>query len=162
MQAIIYVLGVVSANFSAFVFGPSITPLNSFLFIGMDFSLRDSLHEKWRGNGVHARMALLILAGGIVSYALNPAIGRVAFASCVSFVLSSLIDHATYSICFNKHYLVKSNTSNAIGSAVDSIVFPTVAFGSLMPEIIAMQFAAKMVGGFVWSIVLHKYVVKTA
>jgi uncharacterized PurR-regulated membrane protein YhhQ (DUF165 family) len=37
------------------------------------------------------------------------------------------------------------------GAAVDSLVFPTIAFGGLMIEIVAMQFISKVVGGFVWT-----------
>jgi hypothetical protein len=35
-------------------------------------------------------------------------------------------------------------------------LFPTIAFGVLMPEIIALQFAAKVVGGVVWSFIIKK------
>ena len=43
------------------------------------------------------------------------------------------------------------------GAAVDSLLFPTIAFGVLMPEIIALQFIAKVSGGAVWSFLLQKF-----
>ena len=42
-------------------------------------------------------------------------------------------------------------------AARDSIVFPTLAFGLFMPEIVLGQFVAKFVGGFLWSLVLQKF-----
>lgn len=162
MKIAIYILAVVAANFSAFLFGPAITPFNSFLFIGLDLSLRDSLHDSWSGHNVHGKMAALILIGGAISYMLNPSMGQIALASSVSFVMSAFADHFAYASCSNRHFLVRSNTSNIAGAAVDSVVFPTMAFGTLMPEIILAQFVAKTAGGFIWSVVLHKYARKAA
>jgi hypothetical protein len=53
--------------------------------------------------------------------------------------------------------LIRANGSNVAGSAVDSIVFPTLAFGAFMPEIVLGQFVAKFVGGFLWSLVLQRF-----
>jgi hypothetical protein len=36
------------------------------------------------------------------------------------------------------------------------LLFPTIAFGVLMPEIVALQFVAKVSGGAIWSYVLEK------
>jgi uncharacterized PurR-regulated membrane protein YhhQ (DUF165 family) len=56
----------------------------------------------------------------------------------------------------------RSNISNVAGAAVDSLVFPTIAFGVLMPHIVAMQFFAKIAGGFIWSLLINRMVVKEA
>jgi uncharacterized PurR-regulated membrane protein YhhQ (DUF165 family) len=61
-----------------------------------------------------------------------------------------------------KQWLVRANGSNVIGAAVDSIVFPTLAFGAFLPAIIALQFAAKVAGGLIWSIVMRPLVAKAA
>jgi uncharacterized PurR-regulated membrane protein YhhQ (DUF165 family) len=50
---------------------------------------------------------------------------------------------------------LRANASNATGALVDSLIFPTIAFGVLMPHIIAMQFVAKVFGGFLWSLILR-------
>jgi fructose-specific phosphotransferase system IIC component len=34
------------------------------------------------------------------------------------------------------------------------LVFPTVAFGALLPGIVAGQFVAKVFGGFLWAVIL--------
>jgi hypothetical protein len=36
------------------------------------------------------------------------------------------------------------------------LVFPTIAFGVLMPHIVAMQFLAKVVGGAAWAYVINR------
>jgi hypothetical protein len=37
------------------------------------------------------------------------------------------------------------------GAAVDSLLFPTIAFGALMPHIVLAQFVAKVAGGAFWA-----------
>jgi hypothetical protein len=41
---------------------------------------------------------------------------------------------------------------------VDSLLFPTIAFGALMPHIVAMQFVAKVAGGAVWTWLLGRWI----
>jgi uncharacterized PurR-regulated membrane protein YhhQ (DUF165 family) len=77
----------------------------------------------------------------------------IAVASSVSFMLAALADWAVFTKITGS-WFKRSNTSNVAGAAVDSIAFPTIAFGVLMPEIIAMQFLAKSAGGGVWTYLL--------
>ena len=51
---------------------------------------------------------------------------------------------------------MRANQSNVAGAAVDSFVFPTIAFGSFIPQIVILQFAAKVLGGFVWAYVADR------
>lgn len=51
---------------------------------------------------------------------------------------------------------MRVNGSNVPAALVDSIVFPTIAFGALLPWIVLGQFAAKVLGGFVWSLLLNQ------
>ena len=53
--------------------------------------------------------------------------------------------------------MIRVNGSNVAGSAIDSIVFPTLAFGVFMLEIVLGQFVAKFLGGFLWSLVLQNF-----
>ncbi|MDG1177262.1 MAG: hypothetical protein P8O73_03090, partial [SAR324 cluster bacterium] len=53
--------------------------------------------------------------------------------------------------------IIGANGSNVAGSVIDPIVFPTLAFGVFMPEIVLGQFVAKFVGGFLWSLVLQNF-----
>lgn len=152
----IFVAAIVGANMSAAFFGPMITPVNAFLLIGLDLSMRDSLHDKWAHDGLVWRMGALILAASAISYLVNPATGMIAVASCISFGASSCADSFVYAGVRRNSWLVRSNASNIAGAAVDSMLFPTIAFGAIMPEIVAMQFAAKVAGGALWSLLLRK------
>lgn len=154
----IYLLSITLANILAATFGPSITPYVAFVFIGMDLSLRDSLHEAWRGRALWPRMAALVLAGGALSYAVNRDAGPIAVASCAAFALSGLADALAYHALRGRRWAVRANGSNVVGALVDSLAFPLFAFGlPLLWPIVAGQFVAKTAGGALWSWALGRY-----
>ncbi len=153
---IVYCAAMVGANLLVAAFGPWVSPINAFFLIGLDLSLRDRLHDRWTGAMLWPRMFALIAAAGVISFALNPAAGRIAVASALSFVFAGLIDAAAYHALRGRPYLARSNGSNVAGAAVDSLVFPTLAFGALLPAVAALQFAAKVAGGAAWSIILRR------
>jgi uncharacterized PurR-regulated membrane protein YhhQ (DUF165 family) len=148
---IAYAVAMVAANLLVATFGPAISPINAFLLIGLDLTLRDWLHVRlktWQMGG-------LILGTGALTYLLNPAAGMIAVASAVSFLVAALVDWAVF-VKTTGSWIKRANVSNTAGAAVDSLLFPTIAFGALMPEIVALQFVAKVSGGAVWSYVLEK------
>lgn len=147
----IYMMAMTAANLTISAFGPWFSPINSFLFIGLDLALRDWLHTKIKS----WQIGLLIVSSGLVTYTLNPSAGAIAVASAVSFTAASVIDWSVFSSVAGS-WLKRSNASNISGAAVDSILFPTIAFGVLMPHIIAIQFAAKVSGGFLWSVAINR------
>lgn len=154
-MVLIYITAIVLANLSVAYFGPWVSPINAFLLIGLDLSLRDKLHERWKDN-LWIKMLALIVGAGIISFVLNPASMIISIASVVAFVCAGVVDAFVYQRLISKDWMIKSNASNASGAAVDSIIFPTIAFGSLMPEIVLLQFVAKVVGGGLWSWILKK------
>jgi len=148
---IAYAVAMVAANLLVATFGPSISPINAFLLIGLDLTLRDWLHVRlktWQMGG-------LIVGTGALTYLLNPAAGMIAVASAVSFLMAALVDWAVF-VKTTGSWIKRANISNTAGAAVDSLLFPTIAFGVLMPEIVALQFLAKIAGGAVWSFLLEK------
>lgn len=154
----IYVAAMVVANSLVWWLGPWFSPINSFFLIGLDLTLRDVMQErlsKWQLAGV-------IVSGGIITWLVNPAARHIAIASAVAFLVSAIADWATYTALRDKPWLVKSNGSNVVGAAVDSVIFPTLAFGSFLPHIILMQFAAKVAGGAVWSFIMKPWQPKAA
>lgn len=152
----IFISALVVANLLVAIFGPWFSILNSFLLIGLDLSIRDKLHDSWKNKHLPIKMGGLILVASVASYLLNPATGMIAIASFVAFTLSMIADSLAYHYLSNKSWFVRSNGSNLVGAGVDSIAFPTIAFGGLMPEIVALQFVSKVSGGFVWSLLLRK------
>lgn len=156
MLVILYLAAIVAANLSVAAFGPAVTIVNAFLFIGLDLTTRDALHERWQGNALWWRMLTLIATGSLLSAALNWQAANIALASFVAFLAAGITDTLTYQMLGNRARLFRINGSNVVSAAVDSVVFPTLAFGlPLLIPIMVGQFVAKVAGGFVWSLVLH-------
>jgi uncharacterized PurR-regulated membrane protein YhhQ (DUF165 family) len=155
----VYVAALVAANLLVARFGPAATPVIGFFLIGLDLTLRDALHDAWAGRGLWPRMLALIGSAGALSWALDPASGRIALASLIAFVAAALADALVYQALRRSRrfggWLMRANGSNAAGAAVDSLLFPLLAFGALMPSISAAQFGAKLAGGFLWSLLLR-------
>jgi uncharacterized PurR-regulated membrane protein YhhQ (DUF165 family) len=148
----IYAIAMTLANLTVATFGPSVTAINAFVLIGLDLALRDWLHVRlkiWQMGG-------LIIATGLITYALNPSAGKIAVASAVAFTAASLVDWGTF-IKLRGTWLFKANGSNIAGAAVDSLLFPTIAFGTLMPGVVIAQFFAKIAGGALWAWLLDRF-----
>ena len=154
----LYLTAIIAANLLVARFGPNIAVLNAFLFIGLDLTTRDHLHEAWRGRGLVWKMALLIGIGSVLSWMLNRNAGQIAIASFVAFACAGAADAIVYHLLGRKARIVKVNGSNVVSAAVDSVVFPTLAFGfPLLWLVMLGQFAAKVGGGFVWSLILARF-----
>ena len=154
---VVYLVAIVAANLLVATYGPAVTIFNAFVFIALDLSTRDALHERWKGRGLWWRMAALIATGSGLSYILNANAGPIALASFAAFAAAGVVDAITYTLLRDKAYLVKSNGSNVLSAAVDSVVFPAVAFGlPIMWSIVIGQFIAKVAGGFIWSLILNR------
>jgi len=152
----LYLGAIVAANLLAARFGPSITVVNAFLFIGLDITARDRLHEVWHGNRLVLKMALLVIAGSLLSWVINKDAKQIAMASAVAFGLAAITDTIVYSMLYSKEWFTKVNGSNIASAIVDSIAFPTLAFGGFMPLITLGQAVAKIAGGGLWSLILRR------
>lgn len=148
----LYIAAMVTANLLVWWLGPWFSPINSFLLIGLDLTLRDVMHDRL----TRWQMLAVVLAGGVITWGLNPTAAKIALASAVAFTVSAMADWLAYTALRSKPWLVRSNGSNVVGAAVDSVIFPTLAFGSFLPHIVALQFAAKVGGGAVWAWLLRK------
>lgn len=162
MIVAMYLVAIVAANLLVAEFGPSVVYLNAFLFIGLDLSARDRLHDAWRHSGLLWKMGALIASGGLLSYLLNRDAGQIAVASTVAFLGAAAVDAVVYHWLRDRPFLVRANVSNLPGSAADSVLFPLLAFGGFLPLVMFGQFAAKVVGGLVWSLILNQGRVRVA
>ena len=142
-----YASALVAANLSIAHFGVAAAPFNAFFLIGLDLALRDALHSRIAPSG----MLALLACTGALTYALNPAAGAIAAASLAAYLAAAMADWGVFAALHKRPWLQRSNASNVAGAAVDSLVFPTLAFGALMPEVVALQFAAKVAGGAAWA-----------
>lgn len=153
IAVVIYAAAMTLANLSIAQFGPWVSPINAFVLIGLDLAMRDWLHTRlamWQ-------MGSLIVGTGMLTYGLNPAAGQIAVASAVAFTAAAVVDWSVF-VRLPGPWMRRANGSNVAGAAVDSLVFPTLAFGVLMPHIVALQFAAKVAGGAIWTWLLSRWV----
>lgn len=156
LALLIYALAMTLANLAVAKFGPSITGLTAFIMIGLDLALRDWLHAQlkiWQ-------MASLIASTGLISYCLNPAAGLIAIASATAFTAAAIADWLSFANLPGS-WLFRANGSNLSGAIVDSLLFPYLAFGALLPEIVISQLVAKLLGGAIWAYLLYRYLNQT-
>ena len=146
-----YAGAMVLANLSVAQLGPWVSPINAFVLIGLDLALRDWLHVRLRV----WQMGALIAGTGVLTFILNPDAGMIAVASAAAFTAAAMVDWSVFARMTGS-WTRRANASNFAGAAVDSLVFPTLAFGVLLPHIVALQFAAKVAGGAVWTYLLGK------
>jgi uncharacterized PurR-regulated membrane protein YhhQ (DUF165 family) len=148
---LVYATAMTLANLSVAHFGPWVSPLNSFVLIGVTLSLRDWLHFHL----TRLQMGLLILFTGCLTYFLNPSADMIAIASSCAFTAAAMTDWLVFSK-LRGTWFFRTNSSNIPASAVDSLLFPTIAFGVFMPHIVLLQFIAKVFGGALWAFALLK------
>jgi uncharacterized PurR-regulated membrane protein YhhQ (DUF165 family) len=157
----LYLSAIIIANLTTAFFGPNWSIINAFVLIGLDLTTRDYLHEAWQ-KGRWWKLSLLIAAGSIISWLLNKDAGQIAIASFVAFASAGIIDTVAYHLLKSKAHILKVNGSNVLSSAVDSLIFPWIAFGGIMPLITIGQFVAKAAGGFIWYWILRRFNVVVA
>lgn len=148
MIVLLYLGAVVWSNWSAARFGAWITLFNAFAMIGFVMVARDRLHDALAGR--RWLLGVLIAAGGALSYLINAGAGRIALASVVAFTASEVVDTLVYQGLHRQRWAVRSNLSNVPSSIVDSILFPTIAFGGFSLWLTVGQALLKIAGGGVW------------
>lgn len=163
IYVVLYLVAIVLANLSIVwaqeLFGYTdavrlaITVLNALVFIAFDLSARDKLHDAWHNKGLVWKMGLLIATGSVLSWFLNRQAGIIALASFSAFALAGMADAIVYGILKRRGIkrMNRMNGSNLAGAAIDSLVFPTIAFGGLNWLLTIGQFAAKVLGGAFWA-----------
>lgn len=94
------------------------------LAIGVGFTLRDLVQRR---TGVKITV-LAILAGALLSAALDTSL---ALASGLAFLLAEMLDLLVYTPLHYRNLVGAVVASNIVGVVVDSIIFLTIASGSL-------------------------------
>jgi hypothetical protein len=120
---------------------PGLMAPSGVLMIGVALVLRDLVQRRL---GV-VYSASAVLAGAVLSAAVAPP--ALVIASAVAFLLSELADLAVYTPLARRGLVAAVVASSAVGLVVDSIIFLTLAFGSL-------DFLAGQVVGKAWMVLL--------
>lgn len=155
-MVLIYLAAIVAANLSVATFGPGVSIVTAFLLIGLDLTARDALHERWQHRHLLPKMATLVATGSLLSWLLNRDAGRIALASAVAFAAAAVVDGIVYHLARRSSRLTRMNASNSVSAAVDSILFPTIAFGGFLPWVTLGQYVAKVGGGAIWAWILAR------
>lgn len=120
-------------TFGILVVGALLIPAGT-LWAGLAFTLRDLVQEQLGRLWTVAA----ILIGAALSVFISP---QFALASGVAFLASEFSDFAVYTPLRERHWLTAVAASNTIGLLVDSVLFLSLAFGSL--EFLAGQIVGK-------------------
>lgn len=145
-----YLCAIIIANGAVSAFGQAALPFTAFILIPFDLVARDILHERWKGGALWRKMLLLIVTGSFLSYISSVATARVSIASAIAFLCTGLVDTYVYYLLDKLHRFWKINCSNLASASVDSILFPLIAFGALIPSLSVAQTFSKFAGGFIW------------
>lgn len=104
---------------------PGVTAPSGVLMVGFALVLRDVVH---RDLGAYWALTAIV-AGSLLSAAFSPA--PLLIASTAAFLLSEIADFAVFAPLRRRGFFVAAFLSSIAGLVVDSIVFLTLAFGSL-------------------------------
>lgn len=148
---LLYLSTAAGANLVLASCGQWMMPVLALIFIGLDMTLRDSLHARWEGKNLWLRMLLLILGGSLLSYCINPSSQRICFASAIVFILSGIVDTFVYSILTKRSFFVKANVSNLFSSLVDTSTFALLAFSQIEWAPCSLSYLAKVTGALLFS-----------
>jgi len=131
--ALIYILAVLSANYTATwfihfpVFGQ--VAVGTFLF-GLTFTQRDRLHHYGR-RWVYGTIFVAAIANIVMSVCLGvPA--RIIAASFTAILLAEGADTEIYQYFLQKRWLFKVAASNAVSVPLDSLLFDAIAFWGVL------------------------------
>jgi len=143
LLSVMFVLTVYGANWSISTLGfvpvgfGLVAPAGVY-FAGLGFTIRDLLHDA----GGRRWVIGAIVAGALLSAGISGG-GRIAVASGVAFLLSEAADLLIYQPLRRRGWLRAVAASNVVGLVVDSVLFLSIAFGSL-------SFAKGQIVGKAW------------
>ncbi|UGO52699.1 hypothetical protein OPT79_68 [Klebsiella phage vB_KpnD_Opt-79] len=147
----VYVAIFLLANLLVASFGPAVTPFNALFLIAADMVLRDRIQFE---SGAAWSILACFLAG-FATVLIAPGSEMIALASGLSCLLAGSASAIAFKLK-SGGFFQKALPANVIAAAVDSIAFPLIAFGSIMPGITAAQFAAKTIGASIILLIIRK------
>jgi uncharacterized PurR-regulated membrane protein YhhQ (DUF165 family) len=150
---VLYLLAIVLANNVVSLFGEVGLWVTGFFLIPFDLLARDILHEHWRNNCLFKRMFLLVISGGIISFATNPDTLHYSIAGVLAFASAGITNTLVYALLDKHKKFIKMNASNFFASIADTSIFISIAFGLRddLFTLIFIQILIKFLGGMFWS-----------
>ncbi len=151
----VYLAAIVTANIITARYGPTASVYNAFALIGLDLITRDRLADFW-GTTRWRKMALLIAAGSVISFLVAQNVQAIAEASAISFACAETGEGLLYHLLRRREWVQRANAAAWLGAAIDSFVFPTLAFGGVQWSTTVGQFTAKTAGALLWSVLIAR------
>jgi len=157
----LYLGAIVLANYLITKYGQAALPFVSFCLIPFDLVARDLLQDQWSCTPgprykLILKMALVILAGAILSWVTGTGSLKVNIASCLAFMVAGTIDALTYQWMIQYGRILRINGATLTAAITDSIIFVAIAFNEINWYLVGLQIAMKVAGGFVWSLLLYR------
>lgn len=152
---VVFLATIAAANLITTHYGPGASVYNAFFLIGLDFITRDRLADFW-GTTRWPKMIALIATGGLLSYLVNKGSGDIAIASMVAFSAAELVEAVVYHLLRRRQWVERAPKAALFAAAVDSLIFPTIAFHGIMWSVTFGQFFAKVAGAVVWAWVVAR------
>ncbi len=154
-----YIVAIVTANLIVARYGQPALVVTAAVLIPFDLVTRDVLHERWKGPSLVRNMAALILSGSVIASLMNIDAAQVALASFVAFTVAQTVNALVFEVLENKVTRFKRmNISNFVAAAIDSTVFPLVAFAVVDWRLSVAQWGTKFTCGVImtWFIVKRR------
>ncbi|MEO1793049.1 MAG: VUT family protein [Pseudomonadota bacterium] len=111
------------------------------LVVGLAFVLRDLVQRRL---GIAWSVAAILIGAALSAFLAPPAL---VIASALAFLIAELADLAVYTPLQRKNFIAAVVASSFVGLVVDSVVFLSIAFGSL-------DFLTGQVIGKAWMVLL--------
>jgi uncharacterized PurR-regulated membrane protein YhhQ (DUF165 family) len=146
----------VLANLMVFKTGQAALLLTGLILVPFDFAVRIQLQERWARSGVWIRLILLMVVGGVLTVLILPDARWVAIASVSAFVASSLAGALVYALLAHHEKRLARIASIGSMAALDSIVFPLLAFPEVSTGLMLAQCAMKWGAGLGFLAVLQR------
>ena len=140
---VVYLAVLVAANIAVYLTGQAALLLTGLVLVPFDFAVRVRLQEAWAGRGLWLRLFALMIGGGILTVVTLPNAHQVALASVTAFACGSILGAVAYAAIARRRVTWARAVSLATMAAVDSIVFPLLAFDQVSIWLMIGQFAMK-------------------
>jgi hypothetical protein len=152
----IYLAVLVAANLVVYTTGQVALLLTGLVLVPLDFSIRVRLQEAWSGPGLWLRLAVLMVAGGGLTILVLPDASQVALASVSAFAAGSLLGAVVYAAALRWRTTVARGCSLGAMAAIDSVVFPMLAFEQVSGWLMVGQFLMKWLASGVFLVILNR------
>ena len=146
-MATIFVANLAIAAFGVVPVGFGLMAPAGVYFAGLAFTFRDLTQEKL-GRRV---VVVAILLGAALSALVSP---QFALASGIAFLFSELADFGVYTPLRKRFWLGAMVPSNLVGTDLDSVIFLTLAFGSLeflVGQVVGKTWVTLLAVPFFWA-----------